>query len=155
MGDAPGMPSEEYAESAYCLPSEEETARLISGAPFPSPRSLAKARAILSLIRPAFEAKEREAVEAHADFRRLNRIAEEWKTRAQCAELDRSKATEFRLRAEARLAQAVEDEREACRIISENEILRARGNPTDLRTVQHRIDAAIRARASAAMGEKT
>lgn len=42
------------------MPGEEEIAKLISGAPFPSPRSLSKARAILALFAPILAEKERE-----------------------------------------------------------------------------------------------
>ncbi|MFC5423259.1 hypothetical protein ACFPOB_27315 [Bosea eneae] len=84
------------------LPSEEEIAKLISGAPFPSTKSLTKARAILSLIRPAFEAKERE-IEAASEEAAENASRETlWRD-----QLAREEARA--LSAEAKLAQAVEE----------------------------------------------
>ena len=71
----------------------------------------------------------------------------ELNAKVQAADADVAAAKERATAAEADKERAVAEEREACRVIAQNEILRARGNPTDLRTVQQRIDNAMRARA--------
>jgi hypothetical protein len=152
--------SEHHAESAYCsdhivdankmvsagLPSEEEihvamfeaqrAFRAVRDAdlakqgywPDRSPAPLdVLARAILDLIRPAFEAKEREI--------------ERWRRRWLSAEAELQST-------EAKIAQAVADEREACAQIAED-----KAHTLDFRA-RATIASAIRARSAAAMGEK-
>jgi len=87
------------------IPSAEEIAKLISGAPFPSPKSLAKARAILALFAPILAEKEREI----ANLDSLTDIMME--THLKEVSTWRNAADQFRgraLAAEAALAAAVE-----------------------------------------------
>jgi hypothetical protein len=116
------MPGEFFAESAnnsVGLPSEEAIARLLcklDGLNPDLPRSWnddellwtewrEPAQQVLSLIRPAFEAMHRRAIEAE-------RVANGWEDYG-------NRMSDRALSAEAKLAQAVEDEREACAVIAE------------------------------------
>jgi hypothetical protein len=193
-----GMPSEDYASRAYCLPSEEAIARAMAAAdsgPEGSalfaihweefgPGYLNSARAILALIRPAFEAKEREitelkrierqtfsdaaAVNVRADaleaklaekereIERANELLKGDELLERCVksamlidqlnvEFDAMKSRAFS--AEAKLAQAVADEREACALVAED-----KAHTLDFRA-RAAIARAIRARSAPARGE--
>ncbi len=133
------------------LPSEE-IRRIIDDAlnsaiPEPWEVSAHATQRILDLIRPAFEAKERE-IERLRDIR----------DRRGAKIIDLSDRA---LSAEAKLAQAVEDEREACAAIARQVHGEACNDPSFVfgweaaaNTIRHRIRLRPNARSAAAMGEK-
>lgn len=114
-----GMPEELFAENAQNsapgarvgLPSEETIARLVRdwemtpGFDGWDAKVTALVASFSALIRPAFEAKER--IEADARIFKINATSKLRSLEARA------------LSAEAKLAQAVEDEREACAVIAE------------------------------------
>jgi hypothetical protein len=133
--------AEQYAKKSAApgLPSEDEIYAALKPwtVTFRSEHRRRTARAILSLIRPAFEAKELE-------IRKLC-------MQALADEGQYQENYEARLSAEAKLAQAVEDEREACAKVAEDKM-----HTLDFRA-RAAIAAAIRARSAsaAARGETT
>lgn len=172
---APGMPSEEtlaraldpdswdlYDKAAAIGPRNQFIMRTARSS---VAKSLAHAATVSALIRPAFEALEREIDRLQEAAEYWPETSASWEQRALSAE---AKLREANMQAlsddgqmrelQAKLAQAVEAEREACAKVAEDFPAHEHGHlDADphyaAQQAVHEVAAAIRARAAAAMGE--
>lgn len=155
---APGMPSEETIARAMCVvDGHDPDAPYGIGGRTNAWRYEDAARAVAALIRPAFEAKEREIEAMDAFAKREQEACIHWRGEA-------AKFNEARLSAEAKLAQAVEAMEPFDDVLGEDDegygdgltVVMKWGACTDYSvTLGDLRDLRKAARAAAAMGEKT
>lgn len=138
-----GLPSEEGAIAAYNAVWQAAPAVDAHNVNIVRREAMA---AVYALIRPAFEAKEREIERYEAMIKAEQDAAIHW-----CGEA--AKLNDRALSAETKLAQAVEDEREACAKIAEDYPAHEHGHlDADphyaARQAAHEVAGAIRARSA-------